>query len=241
MTRWRKEEAFPVIKRLIEQLCQQNGFADRDQIAAALLKDIQGSQLVEQASNEILRSPLAKAGNIVDWFSADLTREAKVSVSYGSLYRRERVKRPHPETGRSREVWLYHLAYQVTQSEKLFEEIATDEILVEGAIKSINVNAYERDVKARKQCIDYYGASCVVCGFNFDQFYGFVGKGYIQVHHLKPLSEVREDYEVEPIKDLRPVCANCHVIIHRRKPPYTIAEVKQFIPQLTVTQTDEPR
>ena len=48
-------------------------------------------------------------------------------------------------------------------------------------------------------------------------------------HHLKPLHEIGEKYEVDPIEDLRPVCPNCHVIIHKKNHPYSIDEVKTMI------------
>lgn len=108
-----------------------------------------------------------------------------------------------------------------------FELIGT---LIEGAKKQVNVNAYERNIAARMQCIRFYGCRCVVCGFDFEKTYGVVGMDFIHVHHLKPLSEIGESYEVNPVDDLRPVCPNCHAIIHKRKnPPFTIEEVQDFI------------
>jgi 5-methylcytosine-specific restriction enzyme A len=53
--------------------------------------------------------------------------------------------------------------------------------------------------------------------------------GFIHVHHLTPLSSLGTDYEVDPIRDLRPVCPNCHAVLHRREPPYSPEEVQQFL------------
>ena len=78
-------------------------------------------------------------------------------------------------------------------------------------------------------CIDHYGPTCVVCGFNFEAVYGELGKGYIHVHHLVPLSEVDAEYKVDPIKDLRPVCPNCHAMIHREVPAKSIDEIKEIL------------
>ena len=63
------------------------------------------------------------------------------------------------------------------------------------------------------------------CGIDLAEKYGEKGEKFIHVHHLKPVSEVGAQYEVDPIKDLIPVCPNCHAMIHRRAPPYTIDEV----------------
>lgn len=113
----------------------------------------------------------------------------------------------------------------------LSEEVitSTDEKFYEGSVKQITVNAYERDSAARKRCLDFYGLDCIVCDFNFEKKYGEAGKDFIHVHHLKPLSEIGEEYELNPIQDLRPVCPNCHAVLHKRKPPYSIEELKQMI------------
>jgi len=113
---------------------------------------------------------------------------------------------------------------------KLPEEIKEDGIY-EGAKKQITVNIYERDSKARQLCIEKYGYSCFVCNFDFEKNYGEVGKNFIHVHHLKPLSEIRETYKVNPIEDLRPVCPNCHAMLHKRNPAYTINELKDILSQ----------
>lgn len=87
---------------------------------------------------------------------------------------------------------------------------------IEGSFKTVTVNAYERSKKARNKCIDHYGVNCMVCNFNFANVYGSLGEGFIHVHHLKPLSEIEKEYKVDPINDLRPVCPNCHAMLHRK-------------------------
>ncbi len=109
------------------------------------------------------------------------------------------------------------------------EEVANAQTYYEGATKHIIVNVYERSAKARRACIAHCGLDCFVCGFNFKSAYGDAGDGFIHVHHLKPLSEVGEGYELDPVKDLRPVCPNCHAMIHRKIPAYTIEEVKRLL------------
>ncbi|MBD1889186.1 DUF3427 domain-containing protein [Coleofasciculus sp. FACHB-SPT9] len=109
------------------------------------------------------------------------------------------------------------------------DEIPASAILREGAVCKVSVNAYERNPVVRQQCIKHYGTSCYICGFNFGKIFGKLGEGFIHVHHLRPLSEIREEYEVNPVEDLRPVCPNCHAMIHRRSPPLSIEEVKVLI------------
>ncbi len=109
------------------------------------------------------------------------------------------------------------------------EEVRDNEEYYEGATKKITVNIYERNPEARQKCIELYGTDCYICGFNFEKQYGETGKGFIHVHHLKPLSEIGEKYELDPVQDLRPVCPNCHAMLHKKKPPYSIGELKQII------------
>ena len=109
------------------------------------------------------------------------------------------------------------------------EEITGATTVVEGAKRIVAVNSYERSSKARTACIAHYGTRCVVCGFNFTEKYGPAGDGLIHVHHLIPLAEIGEAYLLNPIEDLRPVCPNCHAIIHVRVPQYSIEDVKRMI------------
>jgi len=90
----------------------------------------------------------------------------------------------------------------------------TSDTLLEGATVQTVVNRHERNREARRQCIQHYGTSCFVCHLNMSDLYGEVAEGFIHVHHLTPVSARREQYEVDPIRDLRPVCPNCHAIIH---------------------------
>jgi len=109
------------------------------------------------------------------------------------------------------------------------DEVNLAETFREGAVRQISVNAYERDPKARQRCIAYYGTICFVCGFNFGKVFGELGKGFIHVHHLRPLSKIAEEYQVDPIEDLRPVCPNCHAMIHRHSPPLSIEAIKVLL------------
>jgi len=115
------------------------------------------------------------------------------------------------------------------------DEVESAKSFYEGATKQVKVNIYERDKAARAICIKKFGARCSVCDFDFSKAFGKIGEGFIHVHHLKPLSEIRKGYRLNPIEDLRPVCPNCHAMIHQRKPmPYTIEELKAIIRQATV-------
>ena len=76
---------------------------------------------------------------------------------------------------------------------------------------------YERSSKNRDATIRIHGTVCQGCGFDFEKTYGEIGRRYIEVHHIKPLSEGEGSIGVNADTDLICVCANCHRMIHRRK------------------------
>ena len=101
--------------------------------------------------------------------------------------------------------------------------------LHEGGTTYVETTVYERNPLARKKCIAYYGTHCSVCSFSFAAKYGDNAKDYTHVHHLTPMASIGQEYVIDPIKDLRPVCPNCHAVIHLRQPPYSIDEVKKML------------
>lgn len=88
--------------------------------------------------------------------------------------------------------------------------------LTEGEEAEFKGVRYERNEKARKKCIEHYGCRCFVCGFDFEKTYGELGKGFIEVHHIVPVSQRGGEYVVDPIRDLRPLCSNCHSMVHQQ-------------------------
>ncbi len=99
------------------------------------------------------------------------------------------------------------------------------QLYAEGTSRTVTLTTYDRSPRARQACIEHYGYDCSVCGFNFKAAYGPVGETYIEVHHLRPVADIGEEYLIDPIIDLRPVCANCHRMLHMRRPPFSIEEL----------------
>lgn len=164
--------------------------------------------------------------NNLDWFPAFLKSQANFSFGFSRINDETVIQAltalqssvgASGEFGFEGRAWVFQ------------EEADLDEPLVEGASFTVRVNAFERNPIARKKCIEHYGANCSICGFNFGVTYGASAEGYIHIHHLKPLASIGSEYIVDPIKDLRPVCANCHAVIHLRQPPYTIKEIKSML------------
>ncbi len=120
------------------------------------------------------------------------------------------------------------IATGLTGDETYPDELPTEntEELFEGIKRTVIVNSYERNSKARQLCVKHWKAICAVCSFDFEKTYGEIGKGFIHVHHLTPVSQIGKTYQVDPLKDLIPVCPNCHSMLHKQEPPLTIFELK---------------
>jgi predicted HNH restriction endonuclease len=111
---------------------------------------------------------------------------------------------------------------EIIEEQLIAEEIPESEVgkLMEGAVKKIWVNVYERDPQARNDCLDYYRepldgrVKCWICKMDFAEDYDESMAGKMHIHHRKPLHEIGHEYKVDPIKDLLPVCPNCHYVIH---------------------------
>lgn len=102
----------------------------------------------------------------------------------------------------------------------------------EGELGQTTITIHERNVDARNKCIQSKGIKCFVCGFDFEKTYGELGKGFIHIHHVTPISNRDGRYEIEVENELFPVCPNCHAMLHRRKDfTLSIEELKLIIQQ----------
>lgn len=118
----------------------------------------------------------------------------------------------------------------IIRSKKAFEFLPMTksgmERYLEGKSKYVTVKTYDRSPAARQACIAHHGYRCAVCGFSFEEAYGSLGEGYIEVHHLHQVADFGEERLIDPVGDLRPVCANCHRMLHKQRPPLSIDELR---------------
>jgi 5-methylcytosine-specific restriction enzyme A len=75
----------------------------------------------------------------------------------------------------------------------------------------------ERNPTAAKQAKKIHGTRCRACDLDFEERYGAIGKGFIEAHHLKPISTLEEGVAVtyDVAADFAVLCANYHRMIHR--------------------------
>lgn len=100
----------------------------------------------------------------------------------------------------------------------------------EGKKVAYYTTRHERKAKNRRNAIRIHGKNCQGYGFDFEKIYGEIGKGFIEVHHTKPLYKEDSEIEINPNTDLICVCSNCHRIIHRRKDSIvTLKELQELV------------
>jgi 5-methylcytosine-specific restriction protein A len=165
--------------------------------------------------------------NILDDYGTDRLRDALFAVDqHIAYYKKVRGVTLYGIRG----VYEKYLLYLEKHQELLYpDEISHPEQFREGLKKQVTVNVFERDPRARDKCKAHHGISCSACGFNFEEIYGDLGSGYIHIHHLTQLSTIGKEYQVDPVKEMRPVCPNCHAMLHRQTPPLTIDELKAMM------------
>lgn len=69
---------------------------------------------------------------------------------------------------------------------------------------------------------------CECCGFDPEPFYGDRGQDRIQAHHRRPVEELLPD-SVTKAEDLAMVCANCHDVIHSKRPWLGVEELRGLL------------
>lgn len=115
--------------------------------------------------------------------------------------------------------------YQVgfTEDDESFPE--GKQLLKEHLVRERNPKLIQRAKELYKT--KYGKLTCQVCGFDFEEEYGEIGKDYIEGHHTKPVSEMMDGEQSKP-EDIAMVCANCHRMLHRRRPWLTIDELSKL-------------
>lgn len=99
----------------------------------------------------------------------------------------------------------------------------------EGAKARVEVNRYERDRRNRAAALAIHGCVCRGCDVDMGSRYGNGAAGLIEVHHVTPVSQLGPGYIIDPNTDLVPLCPNCHAVVHRRTPPFSVEEIRRML------------
>lgn len=99
----------------------------------------------------------------------------------------------------------------------------------EGERRRSEINIIARSSRLVVKAKKFHGMKCQACDFDFEAFYGDIGTGYIECHHVDPLSGRDGVNMPTKITDLAMLCANCHRMVHRQTPALTIKELRKQI------------
>lgn len=95
----------------------------------------------------------------------------------------------------------------------------------EGIARMVKTKVYERSSRLRNTAIEYFTQNgdilCKACKFSFKNFYGEIGNGYIEIHHINPIFKYKDE-EIdktieEALNNVAPLCSNCHRMIHKKQ------------------------
>lgn len=130
----------------------------------------------------------------------------------------------------------------IEAKEEIVEEANSESTLssVEELSEVVNItceHAQARDeksdtdykVKLKKECIDYYGAICDICGFDFGYTYGEAFEQCIDVHNQNSVEGEEILPTTHPTEDLIPICHNCHHIIHSTVPAISVEKMRKMV------------
>lgn len=131
---------------------------------------------------------------------------------------------PH---NKNRKYWFFDFGV-----EDFNDNYNTNESFPEGKIVERRHKARERNselIESAKKIFKKTNGhlNCQICNFNFEEYYGTLGKDFIEAHHTIPVSEMTEGYQTK-IEEIALVCSNCHRILHRRRPWLKIDELKKI-------------
>lgn len=128
--------------------------------------------------------------------------------------------------------------YQASARRSTVYVYREDDVVAEGRATVAQTRVRERSQRLRRAAIAHYTVNgrirCAVCGFDFYEVYGELGEGYIQIHHETPVCQYsdqgEEQYIQQAVRDVKPVCPNCHCMIHRGGgTPLTVQQLAQII------------
>jgi 5-methylcytosine-specific restriction protein A len=82
--------------------------------------------------------------------------------------------------------------------------------------------------KKRKVLREAGKLACEACNFDFVEFYGPLGQGFAECHHLTPIANLEPGHRTR-LEDLAIVCSNCHRILHKSRPMMGVSQLRELI------------
>lgn len=129
--------------------------------------------------------------------------------------------------GAPRKFWQLSLSEDFNENRDLTGEFP------EGKIVERTHRARERNSQVVSLAKENYKRTngrlfCQVCDFDFEKEYGLIGKDFIEAHHTIAVSEMKPEHKTK-IDDIAMLCANCHRMVHKKRPWLTMNDLKSLL------------
>jgi 5-methylcytosine-specific restriction protein A len=129
--------------------------------------------------------------------------------------------------GAPRKFWRLEIDQDFEDNEDLTGEFPEGKI-VERIHKSRERNSKVISLAKQKFKKEKGRLYCQVCGFDFEKTYGLVGKDFIEGHHTIAVSDMTHDHKTKA-EDIAMLCANCHRMVHKKRPWLTMNDIDKLI------------
>jgi 5-methylcytosine-specific restriction enzyme A len=127
-------------------------------------------------------------------------------------------------------IWAFSIPISlIFESDEKPEDLLASTGEIEGTLSKQTYTHYERSRKNRAICLLHHGFTCAACGEEMSAKYGLLGAEVIHVHHILPVSQMEKPDRIDPIKDLLPLCPNCHNVVHQKNPPVPVSELREHL------------
>jgi hypothetical protein len=214
------------------------GFDRRYRALRVLLEVTRGGAFLYKSKREFARKVEQLTGwrpnpNNSHWARIPPASGSRADTENTGIAMRWRVIKPVriPISGRFPQLgWL-----KLDANARAADDIDPAEQFLEGDRSIRQHMRTERNPLLRRRAKDLWRfrlgrLKCIACGFAFEQRYGPIGADFIEMHHESPVAALRGRSAVTP-EQLKPLCANCHRIVHRQQPMLTITQLKRTIAQ----------
>lgn len=113
------------------------------------------------------------------------------------------------------------------------DEVSYEDSVAEGQalykLHKLRERNREIVIQKKDQALSLYGRlTCEACVFEFEKFYGDIGRGFIECHHLTPLSKFKVS-TITNLDSLSLVCSNCHRMLHKKIDTLSLEDLKMMI------------
>lgn len=230
---WKRDEIILALDLYFDKDLGVIGFNNPKIIA---LSDVLNrlSILNEKKNQKTFRSPSSVSLKLSNFKAIDPSYKGKGMEAYSKLDKEvfeefySDIKRLNQIANEIRQISNNpELSNEVSKIEN--DETSETDSVKEGQIlyKLHKVRERKRKIveaKKRKVLKDKGELKCEACSFDFEKFYGAMGKGFIECHHLTPLFSVQVNKGTR-LDDLALLCSNCHRMIHR---DFNVSSIEEF-------------